>query len=329
VEVLSQSEIDELLSALTAGVDVPEAEQSAEDESVREYNFRTANKFPKEQIKTLSIIFETFTHLLANHLTGLLRTHCDISLVSIEEQTFGEYSNSMPETAVLGIMNMNPMFGSSLIVLTPAIAYSFITRLFGGEGGSADAEKPFSELEISITERILRQVMPLISQAWERITAVKASLDRIETSPQFAQIVAMNEPIAIVTLELISDDVTDMITICIPHVAVQPIAKQMNTKLWFSSEVPDSMKQSYYDVIQEQLVNTPINMQVSFDETMAPASEIMRLQPGDVIRLDHHVSNYITVKVEHIPKFKALIGTSGANMVVQIVDIIRGDSDYE
>ena len=329
MEVLSQNEIDELLSALSAGVDVPEAEQPQEQDHIKEYNFRTANKFPKEQIKTLSIIFETFTHLLANHLTALLRTHCEISLVSVEEQTFGEYSNSMPETTVLGIMNMNPMFGSSLILITPGIVYSFITRLFGGEGIDADAEKPFTELELSITERILRQIMPLISQAWERITSVKASLDRIETSPQFAQIVAMNEPIAIVTLEFVSEDVTDMITICIPHVAIQPIAKQMNTKLWFSSEVPDSMKQSYYETIQQQLINTPINMQVSFNETMAPASEIMRLQPGDVIRLNHHVSQYMSVKVEHIPKFKALIGTSGANMVVQIVDIIRGDSDYE
>ena len=90
--ILSQSEIDNLLNALNAGTDVPVEDEALDTGSaVRPYDFRTANKFYKEQMRTLNIIFDTYAYLLSTKLTGLLHTMCEVDVVSVEEQSFGEF----------------------------------------------------------------------------------------------------------------------------------------------------------------------------------------------------------------------------------------------
>ena len=133
-DILSQSEIDALLNALSSGEDV-NTDKPGEEEgrgTVREYDFRTANKFYKEQMRTLDVIFENFAFLLANRLTGLLHTLCEIEVSSIEEQKFGEFNNSIATPAILSIVEMEPLQGSMLMAITSTVAYAFVRRLFGG-----------------------------------------------------------------------------------------------------------------------------------------------------------------------------------------------------
>ena len=40
---------------------------------VKEYDFRTANRFPKEQMRTFHVVFETYSQLLSNRLSSVLR----------------------------------------------------------------------------------------------------------------------------------------------------------------------------------------------------------------------------------------------------------------
>ncbi len=122
--VLSQSEIDELLSALSSGSDTIAPLEEEPESNVRDYNFKTANKFHKEQIRTLHIVFDNFARLLSTSLSGTLRTICEAEVLSVEEQTFGEYNNSLPSPVILAILNIHPMTGGSLMEISPEIAYN-------------------------------------------------------------------------------------------------------------------------------------------------------------------------------------------------------------
>ena len=121
--VLSQKEIDELLQAIASGddnLDADEGDPSKKDEpDVRVYNFRTANKFPKEQMRTLQLIFENYSRRLATFLSGKLRAMCEVEIASIEEQSFSEFNNSVPSPAVLAIANMPPLQGNVLLKYHP------------------------------------------------------------------------------------------------------------------------------------------------------------------------------------------------------------------
>ena len=84
--VLTQSEIDALLNSLTSGEDVqPEKEEQPSDQAVRLYDFRTANKFSKEQMRTLHTISDNFATVLSTRMTGMLRTLSEVTVISVEE----------------------------------------------------------------------------------------------------------------------------------------------------------------------------------------------------------------------------------------------------
>ena len=176
---LSQNEIDELLSVLTSGKDAPLDEPVSDDpKTAKPYDFRTANKFSKEQIRTLHFIYDNFASRLSTYFSGTLRTLCEVEVISIEEQTFSELSNSMPSPVVVSIINMLPLQGSSLFVISSAISYEIISRLLGGTGEKQAMDKLFTEIELSIMERIIRKVLTLMSEAWERINKISVQIGR-------------------------------------------------------------------------------------------------------------------------------------------------------
>jgi len=329
-EILSQSEIDELLSALMTG----ESDTAAEPASggaamkVKEYDFRTANRFPKEQMRTFHVVFETYSQLLSNALSSVLRVSCEVEVLSIEECSYSEFNNSLPAPVILAVMSAPPMHGSLLVQMSPEYAYMLITRLFGGAKTGENA-KQFTEIELALVERVLRQQCKVFDEAWDKVVEISMQLDRIETSSQFAQITAPNEPVAVVILSITMGEDSGLMSVCIPHTSIEPVAQQLNTRLWFASGLRDDGRgEERLAALTNMLMNTPTPLTAYFESTSAPLSDIINLQIGDVIKLDHPVDEPLTIKVQHIPKFRASVGTFGQRYAMQIVDILT-DEDEE
>ncbi len=321
--ILSQNEIDELLSVLTSGKESPVEEVAVEDaQAIKKYDFRTANKFSKEQMRTLHFIYDNYASRLSTYLSGTLRAICEVDVISIEEQSFSELSNSMPSPVVVSIISMPPLQGNSLFVISSAVSYEIVSRLLGGSGELQAFDKPFTEIELSLMERIIKKMLALMNEAWEKINKVEVRLDRIETSSQYVQIVSANEPIAIITMNVKIGGVSDIINICIPNVAVQPVAKKLVMKTWYSEQ--DFNKRTLnVSELKQGLSGVTLTLSAVFNKIEATVRDIINTQVGDVIKVDHSIHTPVTVKVEHIPKFKGFVGMQGSNYAVKIADIME------
>jgi len=296
---------------------------------VKEYDFRTANRFPKEQMRTFHVVFETYSQLFSNRLSSVLRVSCECEILSIEECSYSEFNNSLPAPVVLAIMEAPPMHGSLVFQMSPEFAYMLISRLFGG-AKAGENSKAFTEIELALIERVLRQAVGVFDEAWDKVIALTTQVDRIETSPQFAQITAPNEPVAVVILNITMGEETGLMSICIPHTAIEPVAQQLNTRMWFSSGARDDGKGAErYAMLANKLMHTPIPVTAYFEQTPATVSDIVNLQIGDVIKLDHGIEQPLTIKIQHIPKFQATIGTMGQRYAMQIVEIIKEENPNE
>ncbi len=327
--ILSQNEIDELLSALASGqADISEEQPEEDKKLIRSYDFRTANKFSKDQMRTLHFIYDNFSNRLSTYLSGTLRTICEVEVISIEEQTFSELSNSMPSPVVVSIISMPPLQGSVLFEITPVIAYEIISRLLGGTGQFEDTDKQFTDIELSIMDRVIRRMLLLMNEAWEKINKVNASLERVETSSQYVQIVSANEPIAIVTLNVKIGEISDIINLCIPHVAVQPIAKKLIMKTWYSESSVTKTNEEQTD-LETRLSGIYLSLNAVFNLTQATVGDVLNTKVGDVIQIDHNINQPITVRVEHIPKFRGAIGIQAPNYAVRVSEILKEDAENE
>lgn len=328
-DILTQAEIDELLNALASG----ESEEAAPDKpktsgEYKLYDFRKAFKFQKEQMRTLNIVFQTFGQLLANKLTGIMRTNCECEVLSVEEQSFNEFNNSLPIPVVLCVLRLSPMRGSALLQISPEAAYTLINRLLGG---SVESEygKQFTEIELALIQNVVKQILPILEKAWEKVLAMSAQLERIETSSQFAQITGLNEASAIITLNLTVGGSSGLMSVCIPHSSIEPIVSSLNTLLLFSTVLDDDTVNTHTEQISDRLMHTPINLTAYFEDTTATVRDIYNLQVGDVIRLTQKTQQPVLIKVQHIPKFYGQIGTMGTSYAIRVIDIIKGEEEDE
>lgn len=323
--VLSQAEIDELLNTLASGNAEPEPQALDEGVSIRTYDFRTANKFPKEQMRTMNVVFQTFAQLFSGKLSGILRTSVECELLSVEEVTFNEFNNSLPSPVVLGILTSAPMEGNLLMEVSSEAAYCIINRLMGGTAKNNDNAKQFTEIELALLERVLKQVMGVLGDAWEKVLKTTARMERLETSSQFTQIVPGTEAVALVTLDFRVGEESGLIAICIPRSAIEPVSKQLSTKTWYSSADRVKTDEGMMNMLREKVSETGVLLTAYFNDTPATVSDVVNLQVGDVIRLNHLSSEPLNVKVQHIPKFSAEVGVMNNRYAMKIIDIIKGD----
>ncbi len=327
--ILTQSEIDALLNSLTAGEDVaPEPEEEASSQTVREYDFRTANKFSKEQVRTLHTISENFATVLSTHLTGTLRTLCEVTVLSVEEQLFREFNNNIPLPSLISVVNVVPLSGSMIFQMSSSVAYGIISCVFGGAADYTDESKQFTEIDLAIIQNIMPQFLKIMDDSWEKVAQMNFCLDRIETSPQFTQIAAGNEPAAIITFNVKMDSVEDMMAVCMPHFLIQPLAKRLNSMAWALGDRNVTSRERDPH-IEAQVLETKVSLRARLHPSRITMRELLRMKEGDVLCTNHRIDDFIMVDVEKLPKFKAALGQYEDKRVVQIAKIIKEQENIE
>jgi len=326
-DILSQNEIDELLRALTTGdIDVQQIQSTKTEKKVKLHDFKKPPKFANDHKRTLQFINENYARLVQSFLSGYLRSLVQVDVLSVDALQYSEFSNSLANPVVLGIVDFSPLNGSIIFEMDPSIAYSLIDRILGGRGSAMDRVRSFTEIELAILERIIIQILNLMREPWESIISIKPRLEKIETNAQFAQIIHPNEMVALITLNVVVGEVKGMINICIPHMVVEPIMPKLSTKLWFTNIENEKIEHNKQD-IEFKIEHTYVPVRALLGRTVINVSEFLDLQAGDVIPLETSVNGDLEVLVGDLPKFHAKPGVKKNKVAVKITEVMRREED--
>ena len=321
-DVLSQDEIDALLNQLSSGEF--DAESISEDASVKvkDYDFARPAKFSKEHLRTLEIIFEHFGRLISSSFPAYLRKNVQVDVMNSEAVTYSEFSNALSNPVLLGIINFAPLNGNIIIELASNLGFAIIDRMLGGMGDPLDKAREFSEIELGILERIFTLIVDLLREPWKNVVDIRPRLERIETNPQFAQIISPSEMIAIITINVTIGTVEGLMNVCLPFMTLEDIMDKLNTKYWFST-MQSKDEESYNEFIELAISKALIPVKALLGKSSISVMDFVNLQIGDVIRLDSHMNEELDVYVGNIVKFKALPGSGAENYAVKITEVIR------
>lgn len=321
-EVLSQNEIDSLLSALSNGeLDADEIKDSGEKQ-VKDYDFARPAKFSKEHLRTMENIFEHYGRLLSTNLPAYLRKNIQVEVMNSEAVTYSEFSNSMSNPVLLGIVNFAPMPGNIIIDLASNLGYAMVDRMLGGMGIPLERSRDFSEIELLIIERIMNVCINLLREPWEHVAEIHPRLERIETNSQFAQFISPSEMIAIITINMKIGDVEGLMNVCLPYITLEDVMDKLNTKFWFST-MQARQEEEYTEAIETLISRAPMPVKAVLGKSAISVNDFINLQVGDIIRLDRKVEDELDVYVGNIKKFTALPGASGDKYAVRVTSVIR------
>ncbi|SNR89643.1 flagellar motor switch protein FliM [Anaerovirgula multivorans] len=328
-DVLSQNEIDALLQALSTGeLDVEEIKDDKLDKKIRTYDFKSPKKLAKDQLRTLHIIHDNFSRMLNTFLSGYLRSYVQAEVSSVEELSYYEFSNSIVNPAVISIVNFHPLTGQIIIDLSTSVAFTLIDRILGGSGKNYEETRTFTEIEITLIKKLMRQVLELMIDPWENVIELQPNLEKMETNSQFAQIISPNETVALITLNIKIGDVEGMMNICIPHIVIEPILPKLSTKFWFSS-ISKTITEEDKQTLKNRVEKSKVNISAQLGSTFITVRDFLELHKGDVVLLDKLANDEIEILVGEKRKHFGIPGTINNKMAIKVTRIDKEGDELD
>lgn len=324
-EVLSQDEIDQLLTAISSGEsDTDEFKPVSDTRKIKIYDFKRPDKFSKEQLRTVSNMHETFARLTTTSLSAQLRSLVHVHVASVDQLTYEEFIRSIPTPTTLAVVNMDPLKGNAILEIDPAITFCMIDRLFGGRGVTAtNKNRDLTDIEQSVMEGIIVRILANMREAWTQVIDLRPRLGQIETNPQFAQIVPPSEMVVLITLEAKVGEEEGMMNFCIPYLTIEPIVSKLSSQFWFSS-VRRSSTTQYLGTLKEKLASVDMEVVAEVGSINLSVRDVLSLRTGDIVRLSNtRVGDALALSVGNKKKFYCQPGVVGKKMAVQVTGKIE------
>ena len=301
-------------------------QDTKEQKGVKIYDFARPAKFSKEQLRTLEIIFESYSRLISTYLSGHLRSMVSVEVMNSEAVTYSEFSNALINPVILAVTDFRPLKGSILMELSPNMGFTIIDRVLGGSGQGLEKIREFTDIERVILEKLFVQFVQLLVEPWENVVELDPVLEKIETNSQVVQIISPNEIIALVTLNIKIGNVAGMMNICIPHLVIESIMDKLNTKYWFSQKEQE-LGPSYEEYIQKMIRTSRIPIRAILGKTHVTVKEFLELQRDDIVKLDKDIDSELDVYVGNILKFSGVLGEYKNKLAIKINQVITREDE--
>ncbi len=326
VDILSQEEIDALLDVVEGDDVLEESDENLlSQHQVTLYDFKRPNRVSKEQLRAFRGIHDKMARSLASQISSIMRSIVEIQLHSVDQMTYGEFLMSLPNPTSFNVFSMKPLEGSGVIEINPSIAFPMLDRLLGGKGEPFDASREFSDIELSLFETILRVVMSTLKEAWGPVIEVYPAIESKESSPNVVQIVAQNEIVVMVVMEIIIGHSSGMMNICYPVISLEPILPKLASRDLILNET--SSKKSRNTELKVLLGGAKVNIEANLGEADITMVDILELKVGDVLRLSSAADDIVTVAVDGKERFRGEIGLRRFRKSIQITEIIETEKD--
>ena len=323
-EILTQSEIDELLQQVQQGqVEVQTEPQPGEkklEKNFYVYDFRHPNRVTREQIRTLRVIHESFAKQAESYLSSRLRAIVSSKVEAIDQITYAEFQLSLSDPSCICVLGSDEFKTDLVVEISPPLAFLAIDRLFGGVGEPVTRFREMSLIEQNVIQRFVEGMLKYYDAAWKPVSKVKTLLKTIHSRPSFAQIVAPGESVVAISIGFSADEVEGSMNFCLPYLMLEDLLPNMSAgKVAFGSTVEKSPEQRA--VLEKNLKKVSIPVNVTLGKARLTLRELLDLQAGDVLVLGTRVNEPVPIAIGGEVRARGKPGVFHGNVAVEVQEI--------
>lgn len=324
-DLLDQSEVDALLAAVDGGAPppsieapvTPRAPRPVEDDAVL-YDFKRPERVSKEQMRALEGIHDAFARAFGAALSGYLRTIVEVRVATTEQLTYSEFIHSLPNPTNFNLLVAEPLNGQMCLEISPLIIYPIIDRLLGGSNAELFIpQRPLTLIEQRLVSRITDRALTSLTEAWCELVEVKFRITEVESNPHLVQIVAPNEVVVVLGFEIRMGGRSGTMSLCIPFNVIEPVMVSLLSQGWLAyqrSTAPEDRRED----IARAIGVTYVDVVAYLTQTTITVSELLTLQPGDIIQTTKPVSSDMVMRVQDENKFVGKLGRHKDHLAIRI-----------
>ncbi len=331
-DVLSQTEVESLLSALDSGNQRPKAavpkKKDTGRSSISVYDFKRPERVSKEQMRAFQALHDGFSREFGAALSSMLRSIIEVKLISVDQLTYSEFVFSLENPTCFNLLQSSGLDGHMILDINPAIIFPFVDRLLGGgrEPRPNVPNRPLTDIEIRLVSRVTDLAIEGLESAWGNLCELGLSVRQVESNPQLIQIVPPNEVIVLISFEICMGELRGIMNLCIPFNTIEPLAGKLSSDTWsaYTKKVA-APRQSVN--LQTGLSQAPVEMVVELARTTISAGEIMGLAVGDVIMTETGRDQPLKMWIEGEPMFEGFPGAFKAHKAIRVRGRIQRPKD--
>ena len=320
-DVLSQNEVESLLSALDSG---PTSQPSASKQqkgrgSISVYDFKRPERVSKEQMRAFQALHDGFSRELGAALSSMLRSIVEVKLISVDQLTYSEFVFSLENPTCFNLMESSGLDGHMILDINPSIIFPFVDRLLGGgrEQRPNVPNRPLTDIEIRLVSRVTSLAIQGLESAWGNLCQLNLKVRQVESNPQLIQIVPPNEVIVLISFEISMGETRGIMNLCIPFNTIEPLAGKLSSDTWsaYTKKTADARQLVN---LETGLSQAPIEMVVELARTTISAGEVMGLAIGDVIMTETARDQPLRIWIEEEPMFEGFPGAYKAHKAIRV-----------
>ncbi len=276
--ILSQEEIDSLLGFSLADVALNDNSgiRAIIDSAMVSY----------ERLPMLEIIFDRLVRLMTTSLRNFTSDNVEVSLDRITSVRFGDYLNSIPLPAILGVFKAEEWENFGLITINSSLIYSIIDVLLGGRRGQTAVRiegRPYTTIETNLVKRMIEVVLADAELAFKPLSPVKFNIERLETNPRFAAISRPANAAILVRLRIDMEDRGGTIEMLLPYATIEPIRDVLLQMFMGEKFGRDPTWEGH---LATEIGQAEVAVSAVLYEAPLPLRQIMKLDVGDTLMLD-------------------------------------------
>ncbi|MBB5967334.1 FliM/FliN family flagellar motor switch protein [Planomonospora venezuelensis] len=291
------------------------------------YDFRRPIKLSREHTRMLQIAYETFARQYTTLLTSTLRVVSQVSLVSIQQLTYDEYISGLSNPTIVATLTLDPLPGAAIMEFSLSTAMASIDHMLGGPGGP-QIERPLTDMELPLLRDLLNRVLDEMHYAFEAITDFRPMLGAIDYNPQFVQAAAPADAVIVASFTMAVGSEECLMTFCLPFTSIFPKLQSNGTDITLSDSQRKTREQAHRNMVAA-LGTTPIEVAVRFDSVQLKPDQIVNLEPGDVVPLNHAVTAPLTVTAADITFAHAVPGSQGPRLACLVVPTPQNETEAQ
>lgn len=282
------------------------------------YDFRRPDRIAKDQLRAIHLLHENFARSLASSLSAYLRAYVAVNLISVEQLAFMEFTQMLPSPTSMVALGMKPYDGSAVLELNPALVFPVLEMLLGGTGqGAQKLEREITEIEQSILDGLLRIILNDLRASWQAVATIEFAIESHETEPQLLQILAPNEAVVAISMEVRIGEMSGIMNLGIPSITVKMLRQKFDQQ--WSVRKTRATEDEHARVLR-LIQPAKLSAESSLRGPTLSVESLLTMKDGDVLAFDYPIDRPLDLTFNGIHKFRGEIVSNGRKRAFQVLE---------
>lgn len=318
---LSQTEIDAVFQ---------KSKRTKPEIAAARFDFRRPDRIPKSQVRAIHLLHDTFVRNLVSSLSAYLRSYLTVNLVSVEQLSYAEFLEGLPSPTCMVSLGLRPYDGNGVLELNPSLVFPVLEMVLGGTGkSSAPVQRDITEIEQKLLDGLIRIILQDLREAWKAVTEVEFTVEAMETEPQLLRVLAPNEAVVTIGVEVRIGETVGMMNIAMPSIVIKMMRQKFDQQ-WSvrKSHASDAEQSRFLD----RLRDASFDVEARLEGLQLSVRDLLELNEGNLVIFDRTLASPVDLIVNGKSKYVGHVVGAGRKrgfLVSRLTESSQGTTSRE